>query len=85
VVPQVYLDTPRRPPARVSFARRALAGFTRAHVGAGASIDLSIRVPARQLQYWSTTQGWTTATGPRDLVVGSDVRRVALTQTINVE
>ena len=77
-VPQVYLGKPTRPPEGIAFAARALAGFARVHVPRGATLPVTIRVPARQLEYWSTTRGWTRARGQRTLIVGEHARDSAL-------
>jgi len=65
-VPQVYLGAPASKPAGVQFAAKALAGYTRVHLGAGQAKTVSVHVPKRQLQYWSTTADWTTAIGKPD-------------------
>jgi beta-glucosidase len=81
-VPQVYLGKPARPPHGVEFAARALAGFARVHVPHGATVPVTIRVPARQLEYWSATRGWTRAPGQRALIVGEHARDSALQTAI---
>jgi hypothetical protein len=40
--------------------------------------------PARHLQYWSTTAGWTTATGDRVLSVGTSARADVLHRTVTI-
>ncbi len=70
-VPQVYLGAPQRAPTGADFAVKALAGFTRLHLAAGASTAIKIHVPARSLQYWSVARGgWQVAHGPRAVMVG---------------
>jgi beta-glucosidase len=82
-VPQVYLGAPVSPPPGVAFAARALAAFTRISLRPGESRMVTLRVPARQLQYWDPARGWQTADGPRPLDVGSD-ERSDLAATVNV-
>lgn len=82
-VPQVYLGAPRVVPAGVQFPVRALVGFVRETIPAGASKDVTIHVAPRQLQYWSTKQEkWAMATGKRVLSVGASSRDLRLEQTI---
>lgn len=82
-VPQVYLDAPNEIPAKVQFPVRALAGFDRVHIAAGESKTVTIHVPERQLQYWSTKDGkWVTAKGRRTLSVGGSSRNLRVKQTI---
>jgi beta-glucosidase len=82
-VPQVYLGAPNEIPAGAQFPVRALVGFDRVHIAAGESKTVSIRVPERQLQYWSTKEGkWVTAKGKRTLNVGGSSRNLPLSQTI---
>jgi beta-glucosidase len=83
-VPQVYLSAPEVIPSAVQFPVRALAGFERETIPAGASKEITIHVPLRQLQYWSTKEGkWVIAPGKRILSVGSYSRDLRLEQTIN--
>jgi beta-glucosidase len=82
-VPQVYLGAPSEIPAGVQFPVRALAGFERVAIAAGASKDVTIHVAPRQLQYWSTKEGkWATAAGKRTLSVGASSRDLRLEQTV---
>ncbi|HEY1984101.1 MAG TPA: glycoside hydrolase family 3 C-terminal domain-containing protein [Terracidiphilus sp.] len=83
-VPQVYLSAPADIPAGVQFPVRALVAFDRVHIGAGESRTISLHVPERQLQYWSTRDGkWVTASGERTVSVGTSSRDLRLKQTIN--
>ena len=84
-VPQVYLGAPTTAPSGVQFAPKALAGYDRVHLAAGASTWVTIHVPVRQLQYWSDVAGWTKALGTRNLVVGGNEHDAALTTTVNVK
>ncbi|WP_432181587.1 beta-glucosidase [Streptomyces sp. NBC_00063] len=71
-VPQVYLGAPQNPPTGVRFAPTALAGYDRVHLEAGQTRTVTLHVPTRQLQYWSTAErAWTTATGPRTVILAT--------------
>jgi beta-glucosidase len=83
-VPQVYLGAPSQIPAGVQFPIRALVGFDRVHLAAGQVKTVTIHVPERQLQYWSTKDGkWELASGKRTVSVGSSSRDLRLNQTID--
>jgi len=83
-VPQVYLGAPGQIPAGVQFPVRALVAFDRIHLDAGESKTVTLHVPLRQLQYWSTADGkWITATGKRTVSVGASSRDLRLNQTID--
>jgi beta-glucosidase len=83
-VPQVYLGAPSQVPAGVQFPVRSLASFDRIHFDAGESKTVTLHVPLRQLQYWSTADGkWITATGKRTVSVGASSRDLRLDQTID--
>ncbi|HEX5658186.1 MAG TPA: glycoside hydrolase family 3 C-terminal domain-containing protein [Polyangiales bacterium] len=76
--PQVYLGAPDNVPPGVRFAARALAAFERVELAPGQQLTRTLTVPARLLQYWSSTYGWRTATGTRALYVGAHARDHAL-------
>jgi beta-glucosidase len=83
-VPQVYLGAPAAIPTGIQFPVRSLAAFDRIHLAAGEAKTVTLHVPQRQLQYWSTKDGkWITATGKRTLSVGASSRDLRLNQTIN--
>jgi beta-glucosidase len=83
-VPQVYLGAPRTIPEGVQFPVRGLVAFDRVHVPAGQTTAVTMHVPIRQLQYWSTKeQNWVTATGERTLSVGSSSRTLPLREEID--
>ncbi len=83
-VPQVYLGAPSQIPEGVQFPVRALVAFDRIHLAPGESKSISLHVPERQLQYWSTKEAkWVTASGQRTLSVGGSSRNLRLEQTIN--
>jgi beta-glucosidase len=70
-VPQVYLGAPSVQPAGIQFAVRQLSAFGRVTLWPGQSRDVTMHVPLRQLQYWSSAQQkWLTATGSRTVYVG---------------
>jgi beta-glucosidase len=83
-VPQVYLGAPSEIPDGVQFPVRALAAFDRIHLSAGEGKTVTLHVPARQLQYWSTRDGrWVTARGKRTVSVGASSRDLRLKQSID--
>jgi beta-glucosidase len=76
-VAQIYLGTPKDAPSGVQFAVKSLAAFDRVSLAAGQSRDVTIHVPARQLQYWSVADnGWKFPTGTRTVFVGASSRDV---------
>lgn len=85
-VPQVYLGAPSEVPAGVQFPVRALVAFDRVHINPSATRIITMHVPLRQLQYWSTAQTkWVTDTGKRTVSVGASSRDLRLSQTIDWE
>lgn len=84
-VPQVYLAAPSTAVPGVQFAAKALAGYARVHLAAGQSSWVTVKVPKRQLQYWSDVSGWTTAVGARSVVVGGNEHDAALTRMVNIQ
>jgi len=83
-VPQVYLGRPEHKfPGE--FPEHALVAFDRIHLNPGESKRVSVTVPLRRLQFWSTEAGkWTTATGPRAVLVGGSSRNLDLASTVDV-
>ncbi|MGA8727579.1 MAG: glycoside hydrolase family 3 C-terminal domain-containing protein [Terracidiphilus sp.] len=82
-VPQAYLGAPGDVPAGVQFPVRALVAFDRVHLDPGATRTVTLHVPLRQLQYWSTADTkWVTATGKRTLSIGASSRDLRLNQTV---
>lgn len=79
-VPQVYLDAPQNHPDRkAQFAVHALGVFDRIHLNAGQSQKITMHVPLRSLQYWSTSRNrWILAGGPRTVRVGASSRDLRL-------
>jgi beta-glucosidase len=86
-VPQVYLDAPVSPPAGdVQFAVRALGAFDRVRLGAGQTKTVTLHVPQRSLEYWSTVKhGWVLASGPRKVEVGASTRDLRLETTTDIQ
>ena len=84
-VSQVYLGAPDTKPSGVQFADKALAGYARTALRPGQSETVTIHVPKRQLQYWSTaSSSWKTATGTRVLYVGTSERTNQVTMPVTV-
>lgn len=82
-VPQAYLGAPGDIPAGVQFPVRALVAFDRVRLDPGTTRTVTLHVPLRQLQYWSTADTkWVTATGKRTLSVGASSRDLRLHETI---
>lgn len=78
-VPQVYLDAPEKPQGGAQFAVRALVAFDRVHLNAGETKVLTLHVPSRLLEYWSTKANrWVRTEGPRKLQVGASSRDLRL-------
>jgi beta-glucosidase len=74
-VPQVYLGPPSDQPTGVQFAVHALAAFDRIALNPSESRTVSLHLPLRRFQYWSTaSKQWTTATGERHVYVGASSR-----------
>jgi beta-glucosidase len=86
-VPQVYLDAPQDPPADgAQFAVRALAAFDREAVAAGQAREITLHVPLRSLEYWSTAQSrWVLAVGPRRVRLGASSRDLRLDVITRIE
>jgi beta-glucosidase len=83
-VPQVYLGAPETIPDGVQFPVRELVAFDRVHMAAGATKTVTLHVPLRQLQYWSTKeQQWVTAGGERTISVGGSSRSLPLHEQID--
>jgi len=84
-VPQVYLGAPKEPPSGAQFAVKALAAFDRVSIPAGQSKTITLHLPLRRLQYWSTADNhWDTAAGSRTVYVASSSRDVRLQQDVNI-
>jgi len=83
-VPQIYLGRPEHKQAG-DFPEHELVAFDRIHLDAGESKPVSITVPARRLQFWNTEAGkWTTASGPRNVLVGRDSRDFPLAAKVDI-
>ena len=78
-VPQVYLSAPADAPSGAEFAARALAGFTRIHLAAGASQTVSVHLDRRRFQYWSIKDNsLQDVLGERTVSVGASERDLRL-------
>ena len=79
-VPQVYLDAPEKPQGRsAQFAVRALVAFDRVRLNSDETKVLTLHVPSRSLEYWSTVADhWVRTEGPRKLHVGASSRDLRL-------
>jgi len=83
-VPQVYLGAPAEIPSGVQFPVRSLVAFDRIHLAAGEGQTVTLHVPERQLQYWSTKDTkWVRASGKRTVSVGGSSRNLRLNQAID--
>ena len=81
-VPQVYLAGPANPPSGAQFAPKTLAAFDRISLKPNESRTLTLHVPLRAFQYWSTaSKQWVKPAGPRTLMVGTSSRDLPLTAT----
>jgi beta-glucosidase len=85
-VPQIYLGAPAKRVANADFAVHALTAFDRIHLDADQSRSVTLHVPLRRLQYWSTAEGkWVKAIGRRDVMVGGSSRDLPLHAAVSVE
>jgi beta-glucosidase len=85
-VPQVYLGAPQQPSGSgAQFAVHELAAFDRVHLDAGQSRNLTLHVPHRSLEYWSSSANrWMLASGPRSVCVGASSRDLRLYATVMI-
>jgi beta-glucosidase len=82
-VPQVYLAAPANKPEGADFPLHSLAAFDRIHLDASQSQSVTIHLPLRALQYWSTADGkWLKPPGSRDVLVGPSSRDLPLKTSI---
>lgn len=85
-VVQAYLEAPAAPLAGAQFAPEALAGFERIHLEPHQSQTVTVEIPERQLEYWSTSANkWTLATQTRGIHLGSSSRHFKLSTSLNVQ
>jgi beta-glucosidase len=78
---QVYAS---RPDSTVERPDRWLAGFGAIEVAPGRTADVEVTVPARALQHWDPTTGWTTEPGPYRLDAGRSATDLRRTTTLTV-
>ncbi len=84
-VPQVYIDAPKQATEGIMFAISTLAGFDRVSLKAGEARLITVHVPARSLEYWSTAEKqWKRAAGTRTIHVGASSKDLRLKADINV-
>ena len=85
-VPQVYLGAPDQQPSGVDFPVHALASFDRLHLQAGQAQDVTIHVPLRRLESWSSVDNkWIKPTGTREVLVGGSSRDLPLNTKVTIE
>jgi beta-glucosidase len=85
-VPQVYLGAPEQRPKGADFPVHALAAFERIHLDAGQSQAVSVHVPLRRLECWSSAEGkWIKATGAREVLVGGSSRDLPLSAKTTIQ
>jgi beta-glucosidase len=85
-VPQIYLSAPAQPTKGVEFPVNALAAFDRVHLDAGQSQTVSVHVPRRRLESWSSSdKKWIKPAGSREVLVGGSSRDLPLSTTVTVQ
>ena len=84
-MPQVYLGAPDHAPEGAQFAVRALASFNRVRLDARQSQTVTLHVPWRSLEYWSTaSHRWMLAEGQCTIYAGASSRDLSLSEAVNV-
>lgn len=74
-VSQLYIGPATGVPDGVQMAVRSLIGFTRFHLTKGETQQITIHVPLRRLEYWSTAKNtWVRPTGSREIFIGPSSR-----------
>lgn len=85
-VPQVYLGAPEQKPKGVDFPMHALAAFDRIHLDAGQSQAVTVHVPLRRLESWSSAENkWIRPAGPREVLVGGSSRDLPLSTKARID
>ncbi len=85
-VSQVYLGAPQQENNHAQFAVRTLCGFDRVHLNAGESKPITIHLPLRSMQYWSTIMNrWVIARGHRQIYVGASSRDLRLSALATIK
>jgi len=83
-IPQVYLGAPAAPV--VDVAEKALVGFDRVELAAGASQKVTVSIDEQMLKYWSVDDhGWKLLTGQRPVYIGHSSRDYSVAGAITVE
>jgi beta-glucosidase len=78
-VPQVYVGFP----PEVGEPPQQLKGFDRLAIAPNSTRQVSLTLPVRALEYWSS--GWRTAPGAYQISVGSSSRDLALTTPVTLQ
>ncbi len=77
--PQVYLSAPAGGAPGAAFPLKALAGFSRLSLKPGRAQTVSIHLPPRRFEYWSSADhAWRRADGARTLWVGPSSKDLPL-------
>ncbi len=85
-VPQVYLGAPAQRPKGTDFVVHALVAFDRIHLDVGQSQTVSLHVPLRRLECWSSAENkWIKPTGSREVLVGASSRDLPLTGKVVIQ
>lgn len=85
-VPQVYLGAPDQRPMGADFPVHALAAFERIQLDAGQSQALTLHVPKRRLEFWSSAENkWIKPGGAREVLVGGSSRELPLSGKVIVQ
>jgi hypothetical protein len=85
-VPQVYLAAPEQRPSGVDFPVHALATFGRVHLDAGQTREVSLHVPPRRLESWSSAENkWIKPGGAREVLVGGSSRDLPLSVKVAIQ
>ena len=79
-------QSPEQRPKGADFPVHALAAFERIHLDAGQSQAVSVHVPLRRLECWSSAEGkWIKATGAREVLVGGSSRDLPLSAKTTIQ
>ncbi|PNE13395.1 glycosyl hydrolase [Amycolatopsis sp. BJA-103] len=82
-VPQVYLGA--SPEVKAPQATKALAGYQRVKLAAGASTRVKMHIDGAELTYWDTsTKSWRVGTGDRSVLVGPSAAVTPLSHSVRI-